>query len=78
MFLTDNQRRSLLFYLLNTEYKKKQIEIASFLNVHQSTVSNGIKEAKYLLQLNEARKELEVLRNQLIHRIGEPPEHDFW
>lgn len=70
--LTRTQKRSLLFYILYTEYGKKQTEIAAFLNTQQSIVSSGLKEAKYLITINEAQLEIQNLREQLANQLGAP------
>ena len=74
MGLTKNQKRSLLFWILYNEYNRTQSEIATFLKVQQSTVSMGLKEANYLISLNEAQKEINALRSQLREspELGEP------
>lgn len=72
MSFTKIQRRSLLFWILYNDYAKTQDEIANFLNVQQSTVSIGLKEANYLIALQESQKEIEKLRAELANQVGLP------
>lgn len=70
MSLNPIQRRNLLFLLLLIEYGKTQREIAEFFTVSPSTVSNGIKEAKYLKTIHEYKYEIQSLRQELIKTMG--------
>ena len=70
--LTKTQKRSLIFWILYNDYAKTQAQIADFLNVQQSTVSNGLKEANYLNELNESQKEIKKLRAELAKQVGLP------
>ncbi len=72
MSLTKIQKRSLLFWILYNDYAKTQDEIANFLNVQQSTVSIGLKEANYLIALQESQKEIGKLRAELANQVGLP------
>lgn len=71
--LTPQQKRNMLFLLIYSEYRKTQQEIATFFNVSQPTVAYGIKEAKYLFQINSYKQEIKKLRQELEEKMGLPP-----
>lgn len=71
--LTPQQKRNMLFLLVYLEYRKTQQEIADFFGVSQSTVAQGIKEAKYLFKIDAYEKEIKKLRQELAENMGLPP-----
>lgn len=71
--LTSQQKRNMLFLIIYSEYRKTQQEIADFFNVSQSTVAQGIKEAKYLFQIKAYKQEIVELRQELAKTMGLPP-----
>lgn len=73
--LTSQQKRNMLFLLIYNDYNKTQQEIATFFNVSQSTVAQGIKEAKYIFQLQAYQQEIDALRQELKTTLGLPPKN---
>ncbi|MBU5353198.1 hypothetical protein KQI74_12940 [Paenibacillus barcinonensis] len=61
--LTD--RHQAMAYVLKHEFGYKQKNIADLMEVHQSTISNAIKEFKLKKQIQDLSFELEEARSKL-------------
>lgn len=62
------QKRKLMAYVLNTDedFQNTQQEIATLLRVTQPTVSNAIKDARYMVELRNMQQELAEAKRQLV------------
>lgn len=63
-----NARQKFMVYVLNTDddFNKSQTDIAKFMNISQSTVSNAIRDTRHLLELKELKSELNEAKQLLI------------
>lgn len=62
--MTPNQIKALA-YLMTKKYGATQARAASFFNVSQSTVSQWVKEATYLIQIKQLQQELTYAEDKI-------------
>lgn len=55
--MTPNQVKALA-YLMTKRYGATQARAAAFFNVSQSTISQWVKEAEFMIQINKLKNEL--------------------
>lgn len=72
-----SDKKKLIAYILNKdpEFELSQKKIADILGVNQSTVSNAIKEMKYLVKIRKLDKELKEAKKK-IAEMGILPEQE--
>lgn len=68
--MTPNQVKALA-YLMTRKYGATQAKAAQFFNVAQSTISTWVKEAEYMIQINELKNEL-AFAEQRIKKLLPP------
>ncbi len=54
-----------LAYVMTVELGRPQYAAAEFFGVSNSTISNWVKEARYLIEIGRLKRELDEARNQL-------------
>jgi len=62
--MTPNQVKALA-YLMTRKYGATQAKAAAFFNVAQSTISQWVKEAEYLIKINQLENELRFAEHQI-------------
>ena len=62
--MTTNQVKALA-YMMTRIYGATQQKAADFFNVSQSTISQWVKEAEFLIKINQLSKELEFAEREI-------------
>lgn len=62
--MTPNQIKALA-YLMTRKYGASQSKAAAFFNVSQSTISQWVKEAAYMIQINQLQQELKFAEQKI-------------
>lgn len=62
--MTPNQVKALA-YLMTRKYGASQSKAAAFFNVSQSTISQWVKEATYMIQINQLQQELKFAEQKI-------------
>ena len=70
--LNDNQIKALA-YVMTVEMKRPQTAAAAFFGVSQGTISNWVKEARFLLQIGQLKAEVDYYRNNFPGGAGGLP-----
>lgn len=69
--LSDNQIKALA-YVMTVEMNKPQKDAAVFFGVSQGTISNWVKEARFLLQIGQLQNEVDYYRKNFPSENGLP------
>ena len=68
--MTPHQVKALA-YLMTRKYGATQSRAAQFFNVTQGTISQWVKEADYMIQINQLQQELQYAEQQISQlRLG--------